>query len=116
MGAGYRPRGIRVLPHPRHKISPALRLDADGQMDGVRGLELGLMDFAAGQVQDVARAHHALPLDLRRNRIAVAMLARRRRIGNAETTPSLASMNLHDDHIMVVPVRLERLAASETDV
>jgi hypothetical protein len=44
------------------------------------------------------------------------MLARRERIGNAETTPSLASMNLHYDHIMVVPVRFERLAASETDV
>src|ERR1700722_9448507 len=108
MGGGYRPRGIRVLPPPRHKISPALRLDADGQMDGVRGLELGLMDFAARQVQDVARAHHAFPLDRRWNRIAVAMLARRGRIGNAETAPSLGSVNLHDDHVVVVPMGLER--------
>src|SRR3984957_963985 len=116
MGGGYRPRGIRVLPPPRHKISPALRLDADGQMYGVRSLELGLVDFAAGQVQDVARAHHAFPFDLRRNRVTVAMLARWRRIGNAETAPSLGSMNLYDDHIVVVPMGLERLAASEADV
>lgn len=115
IGAEYRFRSC-LLAQPRPKINPAARLDADGQMGGIRGLKLGLMDFAAREIQDIARAHCTFPHNVRRNGIAVTMPAHRRRIGNAEASPSLASIDLHDDHVVVVPVRLECLATSEADV
>jgi hypothetical protein len=103
---------IRLLPIQAKKSGPRC-----GLMPMVKWTESAVSSSASWtSPRGRYRTSPAFLLDLRRNRIAVAMLARRWRIGNAETAPSLASMNLHDDHVVVVPVGLERLATPETDV
>ncbi|PVE11639.1 hypothetical protein Y717_31220 [Streptomyces scopuliridis RB72] len=105
----------QVVGEPGQQLGAGGGLDAEGEVEGVLALGGGhRVPPAAGEVEQVTWAQDQLRDRLFRRWLGlVGVLVHRGGAGGAVQLPAFGSVDLEDDHIVVVPVHAEALAGGQ---
>src|SRR5208337_786526 len=74
------------------------------------------MHLATGEVEHIAGLEHIFPDDLRGRGLSASILLDGERDGAAVAPPALPTVDLYQQHVVVVPMRLERAAPTEAQI